>query len=154
MKAIFSKSTGRLGAKTLPLLAGLMLSPLLAAGTDPSYSNSSTNYYYSDLGPNTVPYLPNIDATVFYNSGHWDVYTEFPLEDYALGVTYPYITDHTLYYTNTSTMTGSVGWEFDYGPLPLGGGAWRPAFSMTATGRLRPWTARLLIQSTLSIRRY
>ena len=64
--------------------------------TDPIYINSGTINNAN---------LPNIDATNFYNSGSWNIYTA-PL---------PYQTANTLNYTNNGTMTGSVGWEFDYG---------------------------------------
>lgn len=115
MKLNFSKIAGRLGVETLSLF-GLMLSPLVVLGTQSIYINTGIIAYYSDLYANTVSYLPNIDATNFYNSGIWDVYTEFPEYDYELGVSAPYKTAHTLNYTNVSTMTGSEGWEFDYGP--------------------------------------
>ncbi len=87
--------------KSPPLLAGLILAPLAVLGTDSIYINTGTI--------SGIP--PNVDATNFYNSGSWNITT----------TPNPYQTAYTLNYTNNGTMIGTVGWEFDYGPLPLGG---------------------------------
>ena len=100
MKLHLSQPSGRLRVKSLPLLISLFLSPLVVMATDPIFINTGTI--------SGTP--PNVDATNFFNSGIWDI-----------GTSIPYETAHTLNYTNVGTMTGSVGWEFDYGPLPLGG---------------------------------
>ncbi|HEY3931665.1 MAG TPA: hypothetical protein VGM58_04780 [Verrucomicrobiae bacterium] len=108
MKLIFVKSIQRLRIKSLPVLFSLLLSPLAAMATD-----STATFSGSINNAN----LPNVDATNFYNSGSWNIVTT-PL---------PYETQHTLNYTNTGngttsgSMIGSVGWEFDYGPLTDGG---------------------------------
>jgi hypothetical protein len=103
MKTNFSKSVGRLRGKSWAFLLGLVLSVFAAKATDSLYSNSGTINNAN---------LPNVDATNFVNSGTWNISTSAPYE-----------TSHTLNYTNKSkgSMSGSVGWEFDYGPLPLGG---------------------------------
>jgi hypothetical protein len=125
MKANFSKSGRRFQAMALSLLAGLILCPLTGMATLNTYTNKGTIAYYSDVYNNTVLYLPQIDATNFYNSGIWDVYTLEPLftvngtiavnGNGYINSALPYTTTHTLNYTNKGTMTCSVGWEFDYG---------------------------------------
>jgi hypothetical protein len=101
MKPNFYKSSGRLRGKSWAFLLGLVLPVFAAQATGSLYSNSGTINNAN---------LPNVDATNFYNSGTWNIFTAVPYE-----------TAHTLNYTNVGTMTGSVGWEFDFGPLPLGG---------------------------------
>jgi glucuronoarabinoxylan endo-1,4-beta-xylanase len=109
MKLVIPRFTGRLGAKTLflSLCFGLMLFPFAVRGTDAIY-----------ISPAQVYSPPNVDATAFYNGGMWDIGTS----------PYPFQTQNTLYYTNNGTMTGSVGWEFDFGPLPNGGRGWSASF--------------------------
>ncbi len=100
MKLNFSKSVGRPWAKSLPLLAGLLLSPLAVMAT------VSTATF---TGTITTP--PQVDATNFVNSsGTWDIHT-------SPG---PYHTANTLNYTNESSMTGSVGWDFALYPSTTG----------------------------------
>jgi len=96
MKTNFSKSVGRLRGKSWAFLLGLVLSVFAAKAADSLYSNSGT----IDNGN-----IPQIDATNFNNSGTWNI----------SGLTAPYETADTLNYTNTGTMTSSVGWEFDFG---------------------------------------
>jgi hypothetical protein len=106
MKINFVKSIGRLRIKSLPVLFSLLLSPFAALATQSLYSNTGAI--------NGNP--PQVDATNFYNSGTWNIFTQSPYE-----------TQNTLNYTNTGTsptsgsMIGSIGWEFDYGPLTNGG---------------------------------
>lgn len=83
------------------VLFGLVVVPFSVAATDSIYINTGTI--------NGTP--PVVDATNFFNSGTWNIGT----------APYPYTTSHTWNYTNTGTMIGSVGWEFDYGPLQNGG---------------------------------
>jgi uncharacterized membrane protein len=87
------------------------------------YTNTTIIAYDSDIYPNQGSFS-KIDATNFYNSGIWDLYTSYPYSPVSYfpgnNTTIPYTTDHTLNYTNEGTMTCSVGWEFDYGPLPPG----------------------------------
>jgi hypothetical protein len=103
MKSAISRFTARLGTKSLSLLLpfGLMLFSFAVKGQQSIFVNNGTI--------SGTP--PQVDATNFYNSGSWNIFTS----------PYPYQTAHTLNYTNTGTMVGSVGWEFDYGPLPSGG---------------------------------
>ena len=101
MKINFSKSSGRLRGRSWPFLLGLVLSVFAAKATQPIYINTGTINNAN---------LPQVDATNFYNSGTWNIFTATPYE-----------TQNTLNYTNAGSMTGSVGWEFDFGPLPLGG---------------------------------
>jgi hypothetical protein len=106
MKPIFFKSIGRLGIKSLPILFSLFLSPFPVMATQSLYSNTGAI--------NGNP--PNVDATNFYNSGTWNISSTKPFE-----------TQNTFNYTNTGNgttsglMIGSIGWEFDYGPLTNGG---------------------------------
>jgi hypothetical protein len=95
MKLFFSKSIGRFRVEWLRLLAGLILGPLAAMGTDSIYINT---------GAINNSNLPQVDATNFYNSGTWNISTSAPYE-----------TANTVNYTNEGTMSGSVGWEFDFG---------------------------------------
>ncbi|MGA3285736.1 MAG: hypothetical protein ABSD57_14925 [Verrucomicrobiota bacterium] len=85
----------------LALAFGLMLAPFAVRGQQSIYVNNGTI--------SGIP--PQVNATNFYNSGSWDIFTS----------PYPYQTANTLNYTNVGSMTGSVGWEFDHGPLPNGG---------------------------------
>ena len=111
MKLCFSKSVGRLRVKSLPFLTGLLLSPLVAMATDSIYQNTGFIIYAPGYSGNTVLNLPQVDATTFVNSGTWDIVT-----------VKPYQTANTLNYTNEGSMVGEVGWEFDYGPLPIPAG--------------------------------
>lgn len=132
MKSNFSKFVGRFGVKVLSLFAAL-LSPLAVLGTQSTYINTATIAINSDLYADTVSYLPNIDATNFYNAGIWDIYTLSPGQVTILLVgsgsggviannntVLPYATANTLNFTNVGTMIGSVGWEFDSGPSATG----------------------------------
>ncbi|HLX95565.1 MAG TPA: hypothetical protein VKU37_07465 [Verrucomicrobiae bacterium] len=100
MKLIFSKSIGRFRVKSLLLWAGWLLCPLMVMGTDPIFINTGSI--------NGTP--PNVDATNFYNSGTWNIFTSAAYE-----------TANTQNYTNVGTMTGAVGWEFDFGTSTSGG---------------------------------
>jgi hypothetical protein len=137
MKAFFSKSVGRLHPQWPWLLAGLILFPLAVMATDSGYTNTAVIAYQSSSYGSTVPYLPNIDATNFYNYGTWDVFTEFSqFPGYNTGT--PYQTKNTLNYDNEGTMVGSVGWEFDYGPLPGNGGrGWSASFFNDSSGTIQ-----------------
>src|SRR6266568_374413 len=94
MSAVFLKSLGQPGGK-LSLWFCLTLFPLLVMGTD--------SIYISPASVGNPP--PNVDATNFYNAGTWNIST------------YPsrYETKNTLNYTNKGSMTGTIGWEFDFG---------------------------------------
>jgi glucuronoarabinoxylan endo-1,4-beta-xylanase len=109
MKLNFFKTVGRSKAYLLLLLSGVLLAPMAGMATDSIYINT---------GAIDNSNIPQIDASNFVNSGTWNI-----------GVTLPYQTSHTLNYTNTGSMVSSVGWEFDYGPLPLiGGRGWSSSF--------------------------
>ncbi len=126
MKLNFFKTVGRLGRHVPLLLAGVFLTPMTGMATDSTYNNT---------GSIDNSNIPNVDATNFLNSGTWNI-----------GVVLPYKTSHTLNYTNTGTMNGAVGWEFDYGPIPLiGGRGWSASFnnnSASATIRAIDGTVR------------
>jgi glucuronoarabinoxylan endo-1,4-beta-xylanase len=116
MKSNFFKTVGRLGMQFPLLLAGVFLTPLAGLATDSIYINTGTINNSN---------IPNIDATNFVNSGTWGPSAANPIL-----VVIPYNTSHTLNYTNTGSMFSSVGWEFDYGPLPLTGGrGWSASFA-------------------------
>lgn len=102
MKSIFLRVFGRLGGGASLILLGLLLPSLPALATDSirTFAGSVTS----------LP-QPPVDATNFVNNGTWDIFTATP-----------YNTAHTLNYTNENSMVGSVGWEFDYGPLAGTGG--------------------------------
>ncbi len=111
MKPNVSKSGGRFQAGALSLLAGLILCPLAGMATDATYLNNGTIIYLgSGAFGNTVAFPPNVDATNFINGGTMEI-VAFPT---------PFMTAHTLNFTNTGEMLGTVGWEFDYGPLSSG----------------------------------
>src|SRR5689334_16864182 len=97
-------------------IAAVLLFAVLSAssvfGTQSLYQNTGNITW---LGPNnvanTVPFLPQVDATNFYNSGTWNIVAD------SLGVS-PYRASHTLNYTNIGSMFATTtGWELDYGPL-------------------------------------
>src|SRR5450432_1576307 len=98
MKPVFFKSNRRLGTRSLLLL--LTLCPFAGMAADSSYNNS---------GSINNANLPQVDATNFVNSGTWNI-----------SVSPYYETSDTLHYTNTGTMTGSPGWNFDFNPSPTG----------------------------------
>jgi hypothetical protein len=122
MKPILFKSIGRLGTKSLTLLFsfGLALASLSASAQVQSLY----------ISPASVTSPPQVNATNFFNAGIWNIFTSGT----------PYETSHTLNYTNENSMTGSVGWEFDYGPLVNGGRGWSANFlndnngAITASG--------------------
>lgn len=89
------------------LLSCLALVPLVVRGIDATY-----------ISPPSVTFpIPQIDAINFYNAGTWNIFTLSPFE-----------TAHTLNYTNKGSMTGSVGWEFDWGAPVLGPRSWSANF--------------------------
>jgi hypothetical protein len=97
MKPIL-KSAERLGKILSSFLIGCLLAlPLAVSATQGTYNSPAT----------VSGSPPNVDATNFVNSGVWNIVT----------VPYPYKTFNTLNYTNTGTMNGTVGWEFDDGPI-------------------------------------
>jgi hypothetical protein len=100
MKLTLPSSTRPRGAKLFVLLC-LALTPFVTMAQEPESIAIFT-------GAVTTP--PQVDATNFLNEGIWEIATEAPFE-----------TANTLNYTNEGAMYGSVGWEFDYGPLPGGG---------------------------------
>jgi len=140
MNLAFSRFTARLGTRSLSLLLpfGLMLVPPAVMGqTQSTYTNLGIIVY---LGPgasgNTVPFPPQIDATNFVNRGTMEIST--------LPSVFPFMTSHTLNFTNTGEMLEEVGWEFDYGPLPSGGRGMAANFY---NGNYNPSTGGGLIES-------
>ena len=94
------------------LAFGLMLMPFNGKATQSTWTNlGNVIYLGSGNTANTVPYPPNIDATNFVNKGFMEIGA----------APYPFMTQHTLNFTNDGEMLGEVGWEFDYGPLISGG---------------------------------
>ncbi len=107
MNVFFIKSIGRFLWK-LSLCAGLFLFPLMVMG------QIMTTY----ISPATVSGTPpQVNATNFYNAGTWNI-----------GTVSPYETAYTLNYTNKGSMTGTVGWEFDWGAAVLGPRKWSANF--------------------------
>jgi hypothetical protein len=96
-----SNSAGRRGAGSLLILSNLMLLPFAAMATDLLYHNTGTINNAN---------LPQIDAITFVNSGTWNIFTS----------PFIYETANTLNYTNSGSMTGSPGWEFDLNPSSTG----------------------------------
>jgi hypothetical protein len=111
MNAVFFKSTGRFLEK-LSLLTCLFLLPLMVMGADATWNSADHGAFFHNPPP-------QIDATTFINSGTWNIGTLSPFE-----------TAHTLNYTNKSggSMTGTVGWEFDWGPAVSGPRRWSANF--------------------------
>ncbi|MGA9452067.1 MAG: hypothetical protein WBW41_12080 [Verrucomicrobiia bacterium] len=146
MKSAFSRISPRLAAKGLFLWLsfGLTLCPsVVTAQTLSTYTNLGTIIWLgSGYSGNTVPFPPQIDATSFVNLGTWGSpslpYGGFLVEPY------PYTTANTLNYTNWGEMLGTVGWEFDYGPLPNGGRGMAANFY---NGNYNPNTGAGLIES-------
>jgi hypothetical protein len=88
-------SVGRLEKNLSSIFLGCLLAvPFAAVAQQDTYTSPA----------NVTGIPPNVDATNFINAGSWDI-----------GTTAPYETANTLNYTNTGTMLGSVGWEFDFG---------------------------------------
>jgi hypothetical protein len=116
MKLVSFESTGRWKAAASwgLLVAGLVGLPLAASATLGTWNSGDYGSYFSTPAP-------QIDATNFYNTGTWSINTLTP---------YPtlYTTRNTLNYTNKAGMTAQPGWEFDYGPLGLGGRGWSANF--------------------------
>jgi hypothetical protein len=98
MKADLFNSIRHSGRKWSFILSliGLLLGGNAAQATDALASFSGS------IGP--IP--PNIDATNFYNAATWNIIVSPK----------PFQTANTLTYSNISTMSSSIGWEFDYGP--------------------------------------
>ena len=145
MKSVFSRMTGRLWSKSwlrlLPL--GLMLVPPAVMGADSTYTNlGNIIYLLPGYSANTVPYPPQVHATNFVNRGVFGS----PSQPYGgfLVYPYPFATSSTLNFTNTGEMLGTVGWEFDYGPLPSGGRGMAASFY---NGNYNPSTGAGLIES-------
>ncbi|MGO8838623.1 MAG: glycoside hydrolase family 44 protein [Limisphaerales bacterium] len=115
MKPVFIESRGwRRAIVPLLLLLGLLGAPVAALGQTIATWNSA------DYGSSfTTP--PQINATNFYNTAIWNIDILSPTP----GV---FETSHTLNYTNEASMTCSLGWEFDYGPLSNGTRGWSANF--------------------------
>jgi hypothetical protein len=109
MKLNFSKSIRRFRVKSLPLLAGLILSPLVVIAAGSGYTNTTTIIYVPGYSGNTVRSI-QVDATNFVNFGTWEIYT-YPA---------PYHTANTLNYINEGAMYGWVGWDFALYPSTTG----------------------------------
>jgi len=115
MNAAFIKSTGRFLGK-LSLWSGLFLCPLAVMG------QILTTY----ISPATVSgNPPQVNATNFYNAGTWNI-----------GTLSPYETCYTLNYTNLGSMTGEVGWEFDWGAAVVGPRSWSANFINKSGGTI------------------
>jgi hypothetical protein len=108
MKPVF-KLAGRLGKK----LPSVFLGCLLAASW---VANAQQATYISPAIVGNPP--PNVNATNFINTGAWNINTS-PL---------PYQTFSTYNYSNSGTMTGSIGWDFSHGPYPNGVRGWSANF--------------------------
>jgi hypothetical protein len=126
MKLRFSKSAGRLRAKSLPFLAGLLLSPLAVMATDSGYTNTTTIIYAPGYSGNTVPSI-QVDATNFVNLGTWDIDTDPAL----------YHTANTLNYINEGAMYGWVGWDFALYPSTTGQRGMSASFFNDISGIIR-----------------
>jgi hypothetical protein len=114
MKSRFSKSVGWSWAKSLPFLAGLLLSPLVVMATDSGYTNTTT----------ITGTPPQVDAINFYNFGSFGTANN-PIRT---GL-FPYKTSDTLNYINEGTMVGSVGWDFALHPSTTGVSGMSASFS-------------------------
>ena len=116
MKSIALKSTGSWAACVLSfsLVLGSTGLSIPARAADTTWD--STEHGSVFITP------PQIDATNFINYATW-----------AIGVPRAingglYTTTHTLNYTNRGYMQCNLGWEFDFGPLALGGRGWAANF--------------------------
>src|SRR6267378_3446656 len=108
MKPAFYNRGQRFGAQCLFFLLGATVAsvPLAVRATDPSWTSSGS-----------VSSPINIDATNFYNSDTWNIFT--PKR---------FTTAATLNYTNTGTMNSIVGWDFSWHPVSAGSAHWSSTF--------------------------
>jgi hypothetical protein len=82
-------------------ILGTLCGATAARATDPIYAN---------YGLVTTP--PQIDATIFLNAGQFDFSSVSTSIGY--GVSVPFDTQYTLFYTNRGFMSSPIGWRFDY----------------------------------------
>jgi hypothetical protein len=77
------------------------------------------------ISPPLVIFPPQVDANNFINSGTWSWSVHNTIFTAS-----PYETAHTLNYTNNTggSMTGGVGWEFDWGAAVGGPRRWSANF--------------------------
>ena len=101
------------------LLSCLALVPLVVrGGTASTWDSRTVGAFFSGTPP-------QIDAINFYNEATWNIGTVSPFE-----------TAHTLNYTNKGSMTGMVGWEFDWGAAVLGPRSWSANFFNDNNGKI------------------
>jgi hypothetical protein len=94
----------------LTTAAGMVVESSLVGQTLSGYTNNTT-----------VNTAPQIDATNFLNIGTWNIIT----------TPYPFRTGHTLNYDNRGSMTGSIGWDFEWYPVAGGQGVAKPSATFT-----------------------
>ena len=92
---------------SLPLLFCLILSPLAGMAVDPIFVNNGT-----------INFLTNVDATTVVNKGTWN----------PPAVLTPFETSDTLNYTNTGSISATLGWNFDFNPSANGQRGWSAIF--------------------------
>jgi hypothetical protein len=88
-------------------LLSLILAPLVMAGPSPIYQN-----------PGIVTTPPTIDATIFQNSGDFNISTLVSFSNLlstadVLATPIPFATRDTLYFTNSGSMSAIPGFRFD-----------------------------------------
>jgi hypothetical protein len=136
MKSVF-KSAGRIGQIVPLILLGILMASPFSGSAQPS-----STY----ISPPSVTSPPQVNATNFINSGVWNIFT-------AGSPPVPYQTSSTYNWTNTGTMNCYIGWEFDYGPYPVGARGWSANFFNDTPGTisaqdLSVFPSLLLIQAT------
>jgi len=90
-------------------------------------ATAQPNATFNNSGSITTPV--DVNATNFINSGTWDINTPgFP--------SLPFQTFSTYNYTNSGTMSCSIGWQFDHGPWPSGARDWSANFFNDNTGTI------------------
>ena len=116
MKPASTLANNRLEKKLSAIFLGCLLALPFAA------SAQQGTYVSPPIVGNPAP---NVNATNFINAGIWNINNSYPHVPYS---PLPYQTFNTLNYTNTGTMNGSIGWEFDHGPNPPGVRGWSANF--------------------------
>ena len=94
--------------RIITALLALSLSPLANAGPSPIYNNAGT----------VSSQIPTVDATIFLNSGTFNIsslqsFTNIITTLDIVATPFPFATRDTLYWTNTGSMLGVPGFQFD-----------------------------------------
>src|SRR5262245_46212929 len=76
----------------------------------------------------TVTFPPQIDAVNFVNNGIFSISTILPDPLFVTEPSPPFMTANTLNFTNTGSLLGTPGWQFDNGATAEGPRVWADNF--------------------------